>query len=69
MLKFLEQGKPHMAEPESLAVENHHNSGDLSSLFLDDQLEESEDTGEEVEERHLRRRPLTKSEHNNSSSL
>ena len=44
---------PHMAEPESLAVENHHDSGHLSSLFLDDQLEEGEDTGEEVEERHL----------------
>ena len=42
-----------MAEPESLAVENHHDSGHLSSLLLDDQLEEGEDTGEEVEERHL----------------
>ena len=42
-----------MAEPESLAVENHHDSGDLSSRLLDDQLEEGEDTGEEVEERHL----------------
>ena len=44
---------PHMTEPESLAVENNHDSGDLSSLLLDDQLEEGEDTGEEVEERHL----------------
>ena len=44
---------PHMAEPESLAVENHHDSGHLSSRLLDDQLEEGEDTGEEVEERYL----------------
>ena len=42
-----------MAEPETLAVEDHHDSGHLSSRLLDDQLEESEDAGEEVEERHL----------------
>ena len=42
-----------MAEPESLAVENHHDSGHLGSRLLDDQLEEGEDTGEEVKERHL----------------
>ena len=44
---------PHMAETKPLAVENHHDSGYLSSLLLDDQLEEGEDSGEEVEERHL----------------
>ena len=44
---------PHMTEPESLAVENHHDSGYLSSRLLDNQLEQGEHTGEEVEERHL----------------
>ena len=49
---------PHMTEPESLAVENHHDSSHLSSLLLDDQLEEGEDTGEEVKERHLGNRSI-----------
>ena len=42
-----------MAKPESLAVENHHDSGYLSSLLLDDQLEQGEHTSEKVKERHL----------------
>ena len=47
-----------MAKPESLAVENHHDSGYLSSLFLDNQLEQGEDTSEEVKERHLGNRSI-----------
>ena len=42
-----------MAESKSLAVENHHNSCNLGSLLLHDQLEQGEDSGEEVKERNL----------------
>ena len=45
-----------MAESKSLAVENHHNSCNLGSLLLHDQLEQGEDSGEEVKERHLGKR-------------
>ena len=70
-----------MAESKSLAVENHHNSCNLGSLLLHDQLEQGEDSSEEVKERNLGEigekliaanllgRPLAKPEHNHSPPL
>ena len=42
-----------MAQSEALAVEDHHHPGHLGSLLLHDQLEQGEDTGEEVKKGNL----------------
>lgn len=94
MLKFLEKTSfknqrreefsPDMAQSKALAVKDHHHSGHLGPLLLHDQLEQGEDTGEEVEEGHLEKHmnweildcfvdllwwPLAKSKYNNSSAF
>ena len=63
MLKFLEKAlqiaerelglSPNMAQAKALAVKDHDHPSHLSSLLLDNQLEQGEDSGEEVKERHL----------------
>ena len=65
MLKFLEKTSfknqqreefsPDMAQSKALAVKDHHHSGHLGPLLLHDQLEQGEDTGEEVKEGNLQR--------------
>ena len=44
---------PNMAQAKALAVKDHDHSSHLSSLLLNDQLEQGEDSSEEVKERHL----------------
>ena len=44
-----------MAQSEALAVEDHNHPGHLGSLLLYDQLEQGEDTSEEVKEGNLQR--------------
>ena len=44
---------PNMAQAKALAVKDHDHPSHLGSLLLHDQLEQGEDSGEEVKERHL----------------
>ena len=44
---------PNMAQAKALAVKDHDHPSHLGSLLLHDQLEQGEDSSEEVKERHL----------------